>query len=54
MKIKTDYIFPEQYRLMAEEYISYKHSLALFLVMMTRRNVTNFSDISILIHLLTM
>ncbi|WFR57130.1 tyrosine-type recombinase/integrase [Anaerocolumna sp. AGMB13025] len=27
MKIKTDYIFPEQYRLMAEEYISYKHSL---------------------------
>ena len=27
MKIKTDYAFPEQYRAVAEEYISYKHSL---------------------------
>lgn len=27
MKIKTDYIFPEQYQLIAKEYISYKHSL---------------------------
>ena len=27
MKTKTNYTFPEQYRLEAEEYISYKHSL---------------------------
>ena len=27
MKIKTNYTFPEQYRLEAEDYISYKHSL---------------------------
>lgn len=27
MKIKTNYNFPEQYRFIAEEYISYKHSL---------------------------
>lgn len=27
MKIKTDYTFPEQYRLTAESYISYKHSM---------------------------
>ena len=27
MKIKTDYIFPEQYRTAAEEYISYKRSM---------------------------
>ena len=27
MKIKTDYTFPEQYRLVAEEYISYKRSM---------------------------
>lgn len=29
MKIKIDYVFPEQYRIIAEEYISYK--LQLFL-----------------------
>ena len=27
MKIKTDYAFPEQYRIIAEEYISYKRSM---------------------------
>lgn len=27
MKLKTDYTFPEQYRLVAEEYISYKRSM---------------------------
>ena len=27
MKIKNDYVFPEQYRAIADEYISYKHSL---------------------------
>ena len=27
MKIKTDYAFPEQYRIIAEEYISYKRSI---------------------------
>lgn len=27
MKIKTDYAFPEQYRHVAEEYISYKRSM---------------------------
>lgn len=27
MKIKIDYVFPEQYRIIAEEYISYKRSM---------------------------
>ena len=27
MKIKTDFLFPDQYRKEAEDYISYKHSL---------------------------
>lgn len=27
MKIKTDFLFPDQYRKEADDYISYKHSL---------------------------
>lgn len=54
MKIKIDYTFPEQYRIIAEEYISYKRSMGFSFGYDDQKNVTSFFAISMIILFLMM
>ena len=51
MKIKNDYRFPEQYRCVAEEYVSYKRSMGFLFGYDDQKKSTSFSTISMRIPL---
>lgn len=54
MKIKIDYVFPEQYRIIAEEYISYKRSMGFSFGYDDQKNAISFFIISTIILFLMM